>query len=646
MTTYQEKKQKVLDLFKHTINIAHSQKRIDIENALEEAKNCLAEEKLSIVTCGEFKQGKSTLLNALLNETDIFPVDVDIATNVVSSISYSEEEKITVILGEIGKAEAKEISRAEIPNYVTEQGNRENFQKAQMLTIESPNPQLKNGLILVDTPGVSSLSAEHTALTYTFIPNADVVLFISDVFAPLSQKELNFISEKIYPHCQNIIFVVTKTDAVNNYETIIESNREKLVQRLNLPADRISIIPVSSKNKFDYLKSQDEEDLQDSNFEALESELWQLIAQQRGKILLAKALTEIAKALSSLQMPLNAEFSACLEKYNQKPKPQIEKLKAHLQETEERYQNLLANNPEWLQKLNYGFEDMKDKVLNQFQNAFVDINLKADAYLKDDRLLETPKEIATLLEEDLDMLMLALHCQLNQMAAELHTEIEDNAGININPFEVEPLDYQKTQLEKETVEVTKAGVFDKTLAVGRGAVYGFAPGAAIGTAIGVLVGIPFIGVGTTVATVLAGGTAVAALPGVIIGGSVLGLAAQVAATKQNLSQLEQKDKAALKAEVAPIIKHFIQESRLSSDKTLKDALKQLGRFMKDELRKQIKQEKKKCEEVLNSLKKAENLPNDKVGKRLKELKQILNHIKQLRQQAKKLSESTLYESNS
>jgi len=642
MITYQEKKQKVLNLFKHTIKLANSQERTELIHLLEQAQNHLDKEQLSIVTCGEFKQGKSTLLNALLNETDIFPVDVDIATNVVSSISYSEEEKITVILGEIGKGEAKQIARTEIPNYVTEQGNQENFQKVQMVTIESPNPQLKEGLILVDTPGVSSLSAEHTALTYTFIPNADVVLFISDVFAPLSQKELNFISEKIYPYCQNIIFVVTKTDEVNNYEAIIESNRQKLAQQLNLAGDKINIIAVSSKNKFDYLKSQDEEDLQDSNFESLESELWQLIAQQRGKILLAKALTEIAKALSSLQMPLKAEFSACSEKNNQKIKPQIEKLKAEFQQTKQRQQNLLDNNAEWLQKLSYGLDDMKDKVFNQFQNAFIDINLKTDEYLKDDRLLETPKEIATLLEGDLDLLMLKLGSELKQMAAQLHAEIEDDAGINLNPFEFEPLDRQETQLEKETVEVTKAGVFDKTLAVGRAAIYGFPPGGLLGGAVGGLIsGAGFSAILS--ATSIAG--AAAAAPPIAIGAILCGLASQVATTKQQLSQLKQKDKAALKAEVAPIIKHFVQESRLSSNETLRDALKQLGRFMKNELRQQIKQEKRKCEEVLSSLKKAENLPSDKVGKRLKELETILKHIKQLREQADKLAKSTLLESS-
>lgn len=639
MITYQEQKHKVLESIKHAIKLADYLSRTEIADRLKEAQKNLEKEQLSIVACGEFKQGKSSLLNAILNETDIFPVDIDIATNVVSSISYGEEEKITVIYGEIGKGKDKQITRAEIPNYVTEQGNQDNFQKTQMVNVESPNPQLNKGLILVDTPGISSLKSEHTALTYTFIPNADVVLFISDAFAPLSQKELNFISEKIYPHCKNIIFVLTKIDAVNNYEKIIESNRKKLAKRLSIAKEEILIVPVSSKNKLDYLKFKDDEDLQDSNFKALENEIWKLITQRRGKILLARAVTELAKALSNLQMPLKAELSIYLQKNNQITQPQTEQLKANFKKINQKYQDLQKNNADWVQQLSYGLEDIKDKVNHQFQNTFAAIHAKADAYIRDDRLLETPKEIATLLEEDIDMLMLTLHRQINQMAAELHAEIEDNTGINLNPFEVEPLDYQKTQLEQETVDAKKAGVFDKALAFGRGVVHGAAPGAVVGTAIGVLISLPLIGVGATAGAIITG--TVASLPVVGVNAIIFGLAGQVATTKRLLSQLSQKDKAVLRGEVAPIIKHFVSESRLYCNNTLRENLKQMGRFMKEELRKQIKQEKKKCEEVSLGVKKAENLPSEEVGKRMEELEKTIIHIKQLLQQADDLAKSII-----
>src|SRR5262249_16349917 len=149
--------------------------------------------KLLVVVVGEFKQGKSSLINALLNEPDLFPVDFDITTNLVSTFSYGNTERITVLLGEGAQTTSQPISRTEIPNYVSEQGNAGNVRNAQLLSMESPNPQLRDGLTLVDTPGVGGIYAQHIAITYAFIPNADAVLFVSDVEEAVSQPELDFL---------------------------------------------------------------------------------------------------------------------------------------------------------------------------------------------------------------------------------------------------------------------------------------------------------------------------------------------------------------------------------------------------------------------------------------------------------------------
>ena len=73
MTTYQQLKQKTLHLFQQAQAIAQSQGEDEIDNNLAEAKKRFTAEKLFVVVCGEFKQGKSNLLNAFLNETELFP---------------------------------------------------------------------------------------------------------------------------------------------------------------------------------------------------------------------------------------------------------------------------------------------------------------------------------------------------------------------------------------------------------------------------------------------------------------------------------------------------------------------------------------------------------------------------------------------
>jgi predicted GTPase/uncharacterized protein YecA (UPF0149 family) len=631
MANYQEQKQKILQLFQHLEILTESQKQPEIKKSLQAAKTRLIQDKLFVVVCGEFKQGKSSLLNAMLNETGLFPVDVDIATNLVSSIAYGQQEKITVVLGESGREETKQISRVEIPTYVTEQGNRGNTKKARMLVIEAPNSELKEGLCLVDTPGVGGLNVEHTALTYAFIPNADAVLFVSDAFAPLSEKELKFISERITPHCQNLIFVVTKIDAVSNYETIIQSNREKLAQVLNRSPEKISIIPVSSANKLAYLQSQDLEDLEDSNFASLESELWQLINQHRGKTLLTQALSEIAQSTAQIIMPLEAELSA----YQRENQNKSQDLKQQFQLAKDQLQTLLNNNAEWQNQLNYGLDDIKDNILSQFQTGFTRINAQAEKYLNDNRLLESPKEIANLLEIEIDALMSDLGKQLSEMAANLHAQIEITTNMNFNPFEVNPFQYQKAQIEIETVNVKKAGVWEKSIGMVRGATYGASPGAMIG---GVLFGLAGGAIGLLFGGV---GAAPGAQIGAYIGAALGGIAGTVTGAKQQLSQLDRNNKGLIKSEVAPIIKQFLQQTQHSCQQSLMAGIKPLGRSMKDELTRQIRQERTKCEEVLESIKKAEGLSSDKVNQRTIELKKNLQQILQIRQQVDNLAQATL-----
>jgi hypothetical protein len=633
MATYQQLKQQTLNLFQISQSIAQSQYQPETCQTLEAAEKRLIEEKLFVVVGGEFKQGKSNLLNAFLNETNLFPVDVDITTNLVTTITYGAVEKITVILADetTGEKVSKQISREEIPDYVTEKRNQKNAKKAQMLIIESPNPQLKEGLVLVDTPGVGGLNVEHTALTYAFIPNADAVLFVSDALAPLSQKELDFVTDRIVPHCENLIFVVTKIDAVKNAQDIVASNRQKIADVLGISPNLVTIIPVSSKNKLDYLQSKDQEDLTDSNFTTLESKIWQFISQQRGRILLLNALGQISKSFSPIQVPLEAELSAC-QRDNQ---AQLNILKGKIQDTAKQMQNLLSGNIDWLKGLQRGFEDIRDEIDHEFQTGFNKINSNFDKYLQDEKLLANPTEIAALLEVDIDGLMSIISKHISEKATNLHSQTISSTGLDINPFQINNLNYQ-TGMVEDMAPIQKADIVDKTLSVGRGLLYGGAPGSTLGVLIGG-------GIGGTLGFVFgAGGGAIpGAQIGAQIGSFIGGLIGSVKGTQQQLSQINERDKILTKNEVTRVIRKFITETQLSAKQNLAKTLKDLRRSMEDELTNEIKEKKQTYEAALASLKSAEQLTIEQAKQRDRDLRQILEPIRKLQQEIKVLIQAAL-----
>jgi hypothetical protein len=118
--------------------------------------------------------------------------------------------------------------------------------------------------------------------------------------------ELQFV-KKIESRCQNFIFAVTKIDREENYQLTVENNRQKLAQVLERSEESLTIIPVSSYLKEVYLESQVPEDLEDSNFPILEKELWQFLNQQRGYILILRALNKLGQYVSEIKQVYYSE---------------------------------------------------------------------------------------------------------------------------------------------------------------------------------------------------------------------------------------------------------------------------------------------------------------------------------------------------
>lgn len=635
---YQERKQQIINLLQSAISFAKNYKYKEIEQRLRDAQKRLVEGKLLVVVCGEFKEGKSSLINALLNEAndDLFPVDADIATGIVSTIAYGEREKITVILGEPGKEQEqkKQIQRREIDDYANEQSNKGNRRQARMLVIESPNQKLKDGLVLVDTPGVGGLNTQHTGITYSFIPEADAILFVSDVKNPLSADELKFlkfIADRCPNVIPNIIFVVTKIDSKPDYETIVANNREKLAQVLQRPGHEIPIIPVSSHTYLDYLRHKEDEDLEDSNFQALEEELGKLLTQEKGYILLMRALGELGPVLSEMKIPLQAELSTC----QQESKEEIDNLERQFQTEQQRLQTLQADNANWQKQLARGVEDIRVELFNQLQSSFIKVQGWASDYMKDSRLLETPAEIAKLVERDIDTLMSDIGRQTSRKADMLHSQIEASSGLDLNIPNLRSLDWEKSELSTESVQIKKSGWWEKTLTVTRSGMFNATAGGTLasilGGAIGAGIGLLFGGVGAGSGAVI----------GWQIGAAIGGVSGLKSGVEQGLSQVEERETVAAQKEIAPLINQFIKESQQLCQQSLDKAVRGLKRSMTDELSEQIEQLKQTCDRTLRSIKQARKLTEQQKQEKLKQLAIPLKQLDQLYRSVETLANAAI-----
>ena len=161
---------------------------------LEKRLAYVAKAETKILICGEFKRGKSSFINALIGR-NLCAVDQDICTSVVSIIRYGVKERVMRNFGDFSAQQREEIPFADIEKYTV--GRADEVKNTLFLEIELPLESLKNGMVLIDTPGVGGLDPRHAFITTYFLPLADITLFMTDVNEPLTVTELDFYKQKV-----------------------------------------------------------------------------------------------------------------------------------------------------------------------------------------------------------------------------------------------------------------------------------------------------------------------------------------------------------------------------------------------------------------------------------------------------------------
>ncbi|WP_133977444.1 dynamin family protein [Kribbella voronezhensis] len=222
--------------------LTKDRQRPDLTARLETAKKKLDSRTVTAVVVGEFKRGKSTLVNALL-QTAVCPVDADIVTAVPTLVRYGEQAGLTAYrqTDPSQPPVGYPAPLNQIAQLVSESSDADEQGRLQSVTVEVPHRMLRSGLSLLDTPGVGGLDSVHGQLTLAALASADAILFVTDAAQELTGPELEFLKTAI-SRCPAAALVITKTDLYGHWRRIVELNQAHLAKAgIDLP-----ILPVSS----------------------------------------------------------------------------------------------------------------------------------------------------------------------------------------------------------------------------------------------------------------------------------------------------------------------------------------------------------------------------------------------------------------
>jgi len=145
------------------------------------------EARVYVAVLGQFKRGKSSLLNALVGEA-VLPVGVVPVTSVVTVLRHGARRHAMLTMHD---GTAREIRIDELRAFVTEEQNPGNVKHVLALEVFLPHPLLASGTCLVDTPGLGSVFTASTAATRAFVPQIDAAIVVLGADPPVSAAELN-----------------------------------------------------------------------------------------------------------------------------------------------------------------------------------------------------------------------------------------------------------------------------------------------------------------------------------------------------------------------------------------------------------------------------------------------------------------------
>jgi hypothetical protein len=347
----------VRTLLGHVRTAAAANRRPDLEAGVAAALQRLDRPDTVVLVAGEFKQGKSSLINALIGIAAC-PVDDDLATAAVTVVRHGPKVEITV-RRRIGRDLVVDtIAPDQLADFVTERGNPGNSRGVEVIEIRLPNSLLERGWAFIDTPGIGGLNAAQAAAALAFLPHAHALLFVTDASAELTNVELDFLvrARETGP---TALLALSKTDLYPAWRQIQATNERHLAGR----ALQVRGFPISSTLRVAALARANQELNAESGIPPLLAGLQDDVLEEVRSGAVARATHDGRRVIRQLRMPLERESAALRDP------ARATALEAELASARERLAILRGPGARWGQRLNDGFSELAAAVDYRFRSA-------------------------------------------------------------------------------------------------------------------------------------------------------------------------------------------------------------------------------------------------------------------------------------
>ncbi len=279
--TYAEERDRLLVALDDLAEFADRRESRAVTDAARALDKKLVENRFNVVVFGEFKRGKTTFVDALLG-ADVLPSAVVPLTSIVTAVTWGRE-----IRARIGYLDGREedVDVTDLATYVTERGNPDNALGVARAVVSYPSEDLRDGVFLVDTPGVGSVYQRNTEAARAFLSESDAAVFLTSADPPIL-RDGACVPRGVRGETARLFFVLNKIDYLSGLdrdESIAFTHRviEEAV------GQDVVVYPLSARRALRAKLAGDDRELEASGLPAFERDFRTFLLDEKGRAILA-----------------------------------------------------------------------------------------------------------------------------------------------------------------------------------------------------------------------------------------------------------------------------------------------------------------------------------------------------------------------
>ena len=332
---------------------------------LEKCRKKLLDHTFTVGVMGEFKRGKSTVINALLGK-ELMPADILPCSATMNRVTFGLNPRVELRMRD---GSSQQIPAEALSDYVTKLTKEKESRASQVeeAVVYYPCRFCQNGVDIVDTPGLND-DARMNQICETIIPKLDVVIMVLTPDNPFSVSEADFVRSKLVTgNVSRLIFVVNKIDQVrkaSDRPRVVEAIRQKIqasvlekasavygqdseqYQAAAQKLGQIRIYPMSALDALDGHLEDDPDLVAESGAPEFEDALVQMLTRERGALALAVPLNAIDRICPEVLQAVENRREAMeltTQEYAQRQSAALEEIRQLRQEKLDQVQQLDAS---------------------------------------------------------------------------------------------------------------------------------------------------------------------------------------------------------------------------------------------------------------------------------------------------------------